>query len=89
MQAEFDKTCKKIGLQLNLDKTMLLKNGWISDAIFRCPIHAQRNEYIGMLQQFISRSGNQHDERPDLRAEQKETSGLGSIKERRGYSEED
>ncbi|KAK6735483.1 hypothetical protein RB195_018600 [Necator americanus] len=34
MLAEFDETCKKIGLQLNLDKTTLMRNGWVSDAPF-------------------------------------------------------
>ncbi|KAK6765322.1 hypothetical protein RB195_025306 [Necator americanus] len=34
MLAEFDETCKKLGLRLNLDKTMFVKNGWVSDAPF-------------------------------------------------------
>ncbi|KAK6764516.1 hypothetical protein RB195_024729 [Necator americanus] len=34
MLVEFDETCRKIGLQLNLDKTMFMKNGWASDAPF-------------------------------------------------------
>ncbi|KAK6763347.1 hypothetical protein RB195_023883 [Necator americanus] len=32
MLAKFDETCKKIGFRLNLDKTMFMKNGWVSDA---------------------------------------------------------
>ncbi|KAK6748170.1 hypothetical protein RB195_001036 [Necator americanus] len=34
MLPEFDETCKKIGLQLDLDKKMLLRKGWVSDAPF-------------------------------------------------------
>ncbi|KAK6749897.1 hypothetical protein RB195_002110 [Necator americanus] len=34
MLAEFDEACKKICLWLNLDKTMSMKNGWVSDASF-------------------------------------------------------
>ncbi|KAK6755378.1 hypothetical protein RB195_014008 [Necator americanus] len=32
MVAEFDITCKKIDLQLSLDETMFVRNGWVSDA---------------------------------------------------------
>ncbi|KAK6765082.1 hypothetical protein RB195_025134 [Necator americanus] len=32
--AEFDELCKKIGLQLYLDKTMFMRNGWVSGAPF-------------------------------------------------------
>ncbi|KAK6730083.1 hypothetical protein RB195_006876 [Necator americanus] len=53
-----------------------------------CPIHAQRNEHIRMHQLRLSGSGTEHDERPDPRAGQ-ETSGLGSVQEHRGCSEED
>ncbi|KAK6727658.1 hypothetical protein RB195_005384 [Necator americanus] len=31
---EFDETCGRIGLQLNLRKTMFMRNGWVSDAPF-------------------------------------------------------
>ncbi|KAK6742308.1 hypothetical protein RB195_009896 [Necator americanus] len=31
---EFDETCRCIGLQLNLQKTMFMRNGWVSDAPF-------------------------------------------------------
>ncbi|KAK6740744.1 hypothetical protein RB195_008911 [Necator americanus] len=34
MLTEFDETCGCIGLQLNLQKTMFIRNGWISDAPF-------------------------------------------------------
>ncbi|KAK6763755.1 hypothetical protein RB195_024186 [Necator americanus] len=32
MLNEFDETCGCIGLQLNLQKTMFMRNGWVSDA---------------------------------------------------------
>ncbi|KAK6760592.1 hypothetical protein RB195_021888 [Necator americanus] len=83
MLAEFDETCK-IDLQPNLDDVCEERMGFHG-----CPIQAQRNEYIRTLQLFISRLGNQHDERPDLRAGQEETSGLGSIQKHRGFGEED
>ncbi|KAK6737100.1 hypothetical protein RB195_019661 [Necator americanus] len=54
-----------------------------------CPIHAQRNEHIRMHQLRLSRSGIEHDERPDPRAGQEEKSGLGSVQEHRGCSEGD
>ncbi|KAK6742834.1 hypothetical protein RB195_010227 [Necator americanus] len=44
-----------------------------------CPIHAQRNEYIGMQQLRLSGLGIELDERPDSQAGQEETSGLGSV----------
>ncbi|KAK6762047.1 hypothetical protein RB195_022949 [Necator americanus] len=34
MLTEFDETCGCIGLQLNVQKTMFTRNGWISDASF-------------------------------------------------------
>ncbi|VDL70762.1 unnamed protein product [Nippostrongylus brasiliensis] len=34
MLADFDHACGKIGLQLNLTKTMFMKNGYVSDAPF-------------------------------------------------------
>ncbi|EYC10878.1 hypothetical protein Y032_0053g2348 [Ancylostoma ceylanicum] len=34
MLADFDDACGKIGLQLNLTKTMFMRNGWIPDAPF-------------------------------------------------------
>uniref|UniRef100_A0A0K0DIX7 Reverse transcriptase domain-containing protein n=1 Tax=Angiostrongylus cantonensis TaxID=6313 RepID=A0A0K0DIX7_ANGCA len=35
MSADFDKACGKIGLLLNLNKTMFMKNGLVSFAPFR------------------------------------------------------
>ncbi|KAK6764344.1 hypothetical protein RB195_024608 [Necator americanus] len=54
-----------------------------------CPIHAQRNEHIRMHQLCLSGSEIEHDEPPDPRAGQEETSGLESVQEHRGCSEED
>ncbi|KAK6761683.1 hypothetical protein RB195_022677 [Necator americanus] len=34
MLTDFDETCGCIGLQLNLQKTMFMRNGWVSDAPF-------------------------------------------------------
>ncbi|KAK6737477.1 hypothetical protein RB195_019902 [Necator americanus] len=34
MLTEFDETCGCIGLQLNLQKTMFMRDGWVSDAPF-------------------------------------------------------
>ncbi|EYC16950.1 hypothetical protein Y032_0032g2588 [Ancylostoma ceylanicum] len=34
MLADFDDACGKIGLQLNLTKTMFMRNGWVPDAPF-------------------------------------------------------
>ncbi|KAK6765504.1 hypothetical protein RB195_025426 [Necator americanus] len=34
MLIEFDETCRCIGLHLSLQKTMFMRNGWVSDAPF-------------------------------------------------------
>ncbi|EYC39082.1 hypothetical protein Y032_0677g1440 [Ancylostoma ceylanicum] len=34
MLADFDDACGKIGLQLNITKTMFMRNGWVPDAPF-------------------------------------------------------
>ncbi|VDP01768.1 unnamed protein product [Heligmosomoides polygyrus] len=34
MLADFDRVCGSVGLQLNLTKTIFMKNGWVSDAPF-------------------------------------------------------
>ena len=71
MLTEFAETCGCIGLELNLQKTMFMRNG--------CPIHAQRNEHIRMHQLRLSGSEIEHDERLDPRAGQEEKSGLRSL----------
>ncbi|KAK6765252.1 hypothetical protein RB195_025257 [Necator americanus] len=83
MLTEFDETCGCIGLQLNLQKTMFMRNGWVSDAPFTL------NGTNIMHQLRLSGSRTKHDERPDPRAGQEETSGLGSVQEHRGCGEED
>ncbi|KAK6726136.1 hypothetical protein RB195_004448 [Necator americanus] len=72
MLTEFDETCGCIGLQLNLQKTMFMRNGWISDA--------QRNEHIRMHQLRLSGSGIEHDERPDPELGKRRRGGLGAYK---------
>ncbi|VDM54030.1 unnamed protein product [Angiostrongylus costaricensis] len=46
MLADFDKSCGKIGLRVNLTKAVFMKNGLVSHS----PIHAQPNQYLRMLQ---------------------------------------
>ncbi|KAK6760678.1 hypothetical protein RB195_021946 [Necator americanus] len=84
MLTEFDETCGCIDLQLNLQKTMFMRNGWVSDALFTL-----NGTNISECTSYVSGSRTKHDERPDPRAGQEETSGLGSVQERRGCSEED
>ncbi|EYC33321.1 hypothetical protein Y032_0002g722 [Ancylostoma ceylanicum] len=86
MLADFDDACGKIGLQLNLTKTMFMRNGWVPDASFSLngTTISECSSYV-----HISGSGSQHDERPRSRTGQEEASGLGSIQEHRGRSEED
>ncbi|KAK6751568.1 hypothetical protein RB195_003150 [Necator americanus] len=60
--------------------------GWVG---LEYPIHAQRNKHIRMHQLHLFGSGIEHDERPDPRAGQEKMSGLGSVQEHRGCSEED
>uniref|UniRef100_A0A0K0D8B2 Reverse transcriptase domain-containing protein n=1 Tax=Angiostrongylus cantonensis TaxID=6313 RepID=A0A0K0D8B2_ANGCA len=72
MLTDFDKACGKIW-----SSTKSKENDVHEERIgLVCPIHAQRNEYLRMLQLCLSRSGNQYDERLSSRAEQKETSGI-------------
>ncbi|KAK6748532.1 hypothetical protein RB195_001262 [Necator americanus] len=60
------------------EKTMFMRNGWISDAPFTLNGISDCTCY-----------GNEHDARPDPQAGQKETSGMGSAQEHRGCSGED
>ncbi|XGW10092.1 hypothetical protein V3C99_011954 [Haemonchus contortus] len=73
MLAEFDNACGKIGLKLNLTKTMFMRSGLVPDAPFML------NGTVCMLQLCVSRSRSQHDERPSSGAEQMETRGVGSV----------
>ncbi|KAK6734421.1 hypothetical protein RB195_017920 [Necator americanus] len=83
MLTEFDETCGRIGLQLNLQKTMFMRNGWVSDAPFTL-----NGTYISECTSYVY-LGRELNMMNDLRAGQKETSGLGSVQEHRGCSEED
>ncbi|VDM57670.1 unnamed protein product [Angiostrongylus costaricensis] len=53
MLDDFDKACGKIGLRLNLTKTMFMENELVSHVF-----HAQRNEYFRMIQLCLSREIN-------------------------------
>ncbi|KAK6744638.1 hypothetical protein RB195_011390 [Necator americanus] len=87
MLTEFDETCGCIGLQLNLQKTMFMRNGWVSDAPFtlngtnisECTSYVYLGRELNMM----------NDLTPPPPAGQEETSGLGSVQEHRGCSEED
>ncbi|KAK6727233.1 hypothetical protein RB195_005130 [Necator americanus] len=83
MLAEFDETCKKIGLQPNLDKTVFMRNGWVFDAplTLKGANISECSSYV-----YLSREINMMN---DLQTGQKKKSGLGSIQEHRGCSEED
>ncbi|EYB88108.1 hypothetical protein Y032_0252g223 [Ancylostoma ceylanicum] len=73
MLADFDDACGKIGLQLNLTKTMFMRNGWVPDApfslngttIFECSSYVYLGREVNMM------------------------NDLGNIQEHRGRSEED
>ncbi|KAK6748579.1 hypothetical protein RB195_001292 [Necator americanus] len=62
MLAEFDEMCKKIGLQLNLGKTMFVRNGWVSDVLFtlngtnisECTSYVYLGREINMMNDLIS-----------------------------------
>ncbi|KAK6728347.1 hypothetical protein RB195_005780 [Necator americanus] len=83
MLTEFDETCGCIGLQLNLQKTMFMRNGWVSDApltlngtnISECTNYVYLCRELKMIN--------------DLTPEPEQTSGLGSVQAHRGCSEED
>ncbi|VDP18101.1 unnamed protein product [Heligmosomoides polygyrus] len=69
--AEFDRLCGKVGLKLNLTKTMFMRNGRVSIV----PLFS-RNEYLRVLQLRVSRSRSQHSERPSVGARQEEATAL-------------
>uniref|UniRef100_A0A0K0DJA3 Reverse transcriptase domain-containing protein n=1 Tax=Angiostrongylus cantonensis TaxID=6313 RepID=A0A0K0DJA3_ANGCA len=83
MLADFDKACGKIGLQLNLKKTMFMKNGLVSFAPFTLngTNISECSSSVG-----LSRWGNQNDERS--RVGQDEASELESFQEHRRCGEE-
>ncbi|KAK6767165.1 hypothetical protein RB195_026461 [Necator americanus] len=47
MLTEFDETCGCIGLQLNLQKKMFMRNGWVSDAPFTNISECTSYVYLG------------------------------------------
>ncbi|KAK6757368.1 hypothetical protein RB195_015286 [Necator americanus] len=75
MLIEFDETCGCIGLQLNLQKTMFMWNGWVSDAaltvngtnIFECASYVYLGRELNMMNNLT------------LGAGQEETSALGNV----------
>ncbi|KAK6732621.1 hypothetical protein RB195_016779 [Necator americanus] len=75
MLTEFHETCGCIGLQLNLQKTVFMRNGWVSDVQFTLngTNISESTSYVYLGREF------EHDERPDPRAGQEETRGLGSV----------
>ncbi|VDM57752.1 unnamed protein product [Angiostrongylus costaricensis] len=81
MLDDFDKACGKIGLRLNLAKTMFVKNGLVSHAPFTLngTNISECSSYI-----YLSREVNMI----SSRAEQKETKDLGSSQDHRGCTEE-
>ncbi|KAK6763387.1 hypothetical protein RB195_023912 [Necator americanus] len=62
MLAEFDETCKRIVLLLNLDKTTPMRNGWVSDAPFtfngantsECSSYVYLSRKINMMNDLTS-----------------------------------
>ncbi|VDM54457.1 unnamed protein product [Angiostrongylus costaricensis] len=83
MLDDFNKAYGKIVFQLNLTKAMFMRNGLVSHAQFTL----NGTNISKWLQLWLSRSGFQCDERLSSRAEQKDTSGLGSLHEHRQCSE--
>ncbi|KAK6736765.1 hypothetical protein RB195_019454 [Necator americanus] len=65
MLGKFDKTCKKIGLQLNLDKAIFMRNEWVSDVpftlngtnIFECSSYVYLVREIKMMNDLTSELG--------------------------------
>ncbi|EPB69358.1 hypothetical protein ANCCEY_11549 [Ancylostoma ceylanicum] len=60
MLADFDDACIKIGLQLNLTKTMFMRNGWVPDAPFlltgtnisECPSYVYLGREVNMMNEL-------------------------------------
>ncbi|KAK6762162.1 hypothetical protein RB195_023032 [Necator americanus] len=65
MLTEFDETCGCIGLQLNLQKTMFMRNGWASDAPFtlngtnisECTSYVYLGRELNMMNDLTSELG--------------------------------
>ncbi|KAK6754110.1 hypothetical protein RB195_013237 [Necator americanus] len=83
MLTEFDETCGCIGLQLNLQKTMFMRNGWVSAPFTLNGTNiSECTSYV-----YLGRELNMMNDLTPSWAE--ESSGLGSVQEHRGCSEED
>ncbi|KAK6733974.1 hypothetical protein RB195_017629 [Necator americanus] len=65
MLTEFDETCGCISLQLNLQKTMFMGNGWVSDAPFtfngtnisKCTSYVYLGRELNMMDDLIPELG--------------------------------
>ncbi|KAK6742919.1 hypothetical protein RB195_010284 [Necator americanus] len=65
MLTKFDETCGCIGLQLNLQKTMFMRNGWVSDAPFtlngtnisECTSYVYLGRELNMMNDLIPELG--------------------------------
>ncbi|KAK6743688.1 hypothetical protein RB195_010775 [Necator americanus] len=65
MLAGFGEKCKKICLQLKLDKTMFMMNGWVSDVPFalkgtnisECSIDVYLRREVNMMNDLICKLG--------------------------------
>ncbi|KAK6736559.1 hypothetical protein RB195_019320 [Necator americanus] len=66
MLIEFDKTCACVGLQLNLQKTMFMRNGWVSDLgrtlkgtnIYECISYVYLGRELNMMNDLTSELGS-------------------------------
>ncbi|EYC37466.1 hypothetical protein Y032_0788g2357 [Ancylostoma ceylanicum] len=83
MLAGFDDACGKIGLQLNLSKTMFMRNGWVPDASFSLSgtTISECSSYV-----YLGREVN-NDLAPELGRRKRTV--WGAYKSIRGRSEED
>ncbi|KAK6758778.1 hypothetical protein RB195_016168 [Necator americanus] len=65
MLTEFDETCGCIGFQLNLNKTMFIRKGWVSDAPFtlsgtnisECTSNVHLSQEINMMNDLNTELG--------------------------------
>ncbi|KAK6761748.1 hypothetical protein RB195_022723 [Necator americanus] len=73
MLTKFDETFGCFGVWLNLKKTTSMRNGWVSHVLSRSTERANPNAPAMLIW------GTRREERPDPRAEQEKTSGLGSV----------
>ncbi|VDP07322.1 unnamed protein product [Heligmosomoides polygyrus] len=84
MLADFDRVCGNVGLQLNLTKTMFMRNGQVSDALFS--LNGTSTSDAPAMFIWVAKSIWPT---TSARAKQEEISGMGSFQDRRGSREED